>query len=80
MVAILDVIFHNIQLSFFSGPIQWSVAFVVLGVNITEAENVFVPNDNVEMAVVGSFMQHGRFGSIFIFIDYWILVSGSGGD
>ena len=80
MVAIYDVIFHNIKMTFDCSPIQWSVAFVVLGVDITEAKNVFVPNDNLEMIIVGSFMQHGRFGSRVIFIDYWILVSGSGGD
>ena len=78
MVAILDVIFDNIKMTLVCSPIQWSVAFVVLGVNITEAENIFVPNDNLEMAIVRSLMQHGRFGSI-IFIDYWILVSGSSG-
>ena len=78
MVAIYDVIFHNIKMSFECSPIQWSVAFVVLGVDVTEAKNVFVPNGNVEMAKIGSFMQHGRFGSRVTFIDYWILVSGSG--
>ena len=80
MVAIYDVIFHNIKMTLDCSPKQWSVAFVVLGIDVTEAENIFVPNDNLEMAIVGSFMQHGRFGSIFIFIDYWILVSGSGSD
>ena len=80
MVAILDVIFDNIKMTFSCSPIQWSVAFVVLGVDVTEAENVFVPNGNVEMAIVRSLMENGRFGSIFKFINYWILVNGSGSD
>ena len=54
MVAIFDVIFHNIKMSLFCGPIQWSVAFDVLGVDVTETENIFVPNSNFKMAPVGS--------------------------
>ena len=80
MVAILDVIFDNIKVSFDYSQRQWSNAFAVFGVDVTEAENVFVPNDNVEMAIVRSLMENGRFGSIFIFINYWILVNGSGSD
>ena len=80
MVAIYDVIFHNIKVSFDCSPKQWSVAFVVLGVDITEAKIIFVPNGNVEMAIFGSLMENGRFGSIFIFRNHWILVTGSGSD
>ena len=72
MVAIYDVISHNIKMTLDCSPIQWSVAFVVLGVDVTEAENIFVPNDNVEMAISCSLMENGRFGSIFIFINHWI--------
>ena len=54
MVAIYDVVFHNLKMSLVCSPIQWSVAFVVLGVDVTEAEYVFVPNGNIEMAPIGS--------------------------
>ena len=64
MVAIYDVIFHNIKMTLSCGPIQWSVAFVVLGVDVTEAENIFVPNGNVEMAKICGRMQHGKFTRI----------------
>ena len=79
MVSIYDVIFDNIKMTSPCSPNQWSVAFVVFGVDITEAENIFVPNGNVKMAPIGSCMKNG-FGSIFIFINHWILVTGSGDD
>ena len=74
MVAILDVIFDNIKVSFDYSQRQWSNAFAVLGVDVTEAENIFVPNDNVEMTIFSSLMENGRFGSIFTFINHWIFV------
>ena len=79
-VVIFDVIFCNFKLFLFYGPIQGSVALVVFGVDVIEAENFFVPNDNLEMVVICSHIQHGRFGSTSPFKNNWILVTSSGGD
>ena len=47
MVAIYYVIFNNIKVTLGCSQKQWSVAFAVFGVDVTEAENIFVPNGNV---------------------------------
>ena len=72
MVAIYDVIFDNIKMSFCCGPKQWSFAFVVLGIDVTEAENIFVPNGNVEMAKICGRIQHGKFTQTVVRIYNWI--------
>ena len=72
MVAIYDVIFDNIKVSFDYSQRQWSVAFAVLWVDVTEAENIFVPNGNVEMAKICGRIQHGKFTQTVVRIDNWI--------
>ena len=74
MVVIFDVVFHNIKLSLDCSPIQWSVAFVVFGVDVTEAENVFVPNGNVEMTKDCSHMQYSSFTLYVVRKDNWVFV------